>query len=95
MTRKPVKRKPANPVTDDTMLVPYGALVTAKTEIHQNIDGEWVTPPRKNFYRACCDCGLTHREEYRVHKGKVQYRVWRDKAETRAERLRTKKGPRR
>lgn len=61
--------------------------------IKQNVDGKWQTPPRKNFYRACCDCGLVHREEYRVRNGLVQYRVFRDRAETRAERRRTGKRP--
>jgi len=69
--------------------------MTIKRNISQTYDGVWRTPPRKNFYRACCDCGLIHREEYRVRKGKIQYRVWRDKAETRLERRRTGKGPKR
>jgi hypothetical protein len=63
-----------------------------KRDISQTYDGEWRTPPRKEFFRACCDCGLVHREEYRVRDGKVQYRVWRDKAETKLERRRTGKG---
>lgn len=64
-------------------------------DISQTYDGRWRTPPRKNFYRACCDCGLVHREEYRVRNGKIQYRVWRDRDETRIERRRAGKGPRR
>jgi hypothetical protein len=62
-------------------------------DIQQTIDGEWMTPTETEFYRACCDCGLTHREEYRVHEGKVQYRVWRDREETAKERERTGKIP--
>lgn len=63
-----------------------------KYDISQTIDGKWRTPPRnRHFYRACCDCGLVHREEYRVRNGKVQYRVWRDPEETKAERRRTGK----
>lgn len=57
-----------------------------KYDISQTIDGQWRTPTRKNFYRACCDCGLVHREEYRVRNGRVQYRVWRDEMETGRER---------
>jgi hypothetical protein len=68
--------------------------MTERTAISQTYDGEWRTPPRKNFYRACCDCGLVHREEYRVKDGDIQYRVWRDKAETKRERRITGKGPR-
>lgn len=62
--------------------------MAARYDISQTIDGEWRTPPRKRFYRACCDCGLVHREEYRVRNGKVQYRVWRDVEETALERER-------
>jgi len=61
-------------------------------EVVQLYDGEWNIIPRKNFYRACCDCGLVHREEHRVRKGKIEYRVWGDKAATRAERRATGKG---
>lgn len=57
-------------------------------DISQNYDGVWRAIPPKNFYRACCDCGLVHREEYRVKNGKVEYRVWRDKKETKRERRR-------
>ena len=62
-------------------------------DISQTIDGEWQTPTQENFYRACCDCGLVHKEEYRVHDGRIQYRVWRDKEETDLERCRTGRGP--
>lgn len=60
--------------------------------ISQTIDGEWRTPPLEYFYRACCDCGLVHKEEYRIQDGRVQYRVTRDREETRLERARTGKG---
>lgn len=62
--------------------------MASEYNIIQTYDGKWMTPTRKNFYRSCCDCGLVHREEYRVRNGKVQYRVWRDRAETRKERKR-------
>lgn len=40
-------------------------------------DGEWVQPKRKGYRFACCDCGLIHRFEFRVHDGKIEFRAWR------------------
>ena len=56
------------------------------TEIKQVEDGKWMTPPRKRFYRSCCDCGLVHGEQYRIRNGALQFRVWRDQEETEIER---------
>jgi len=44
-------------------------------------DGEWVAP-QKNYRMACCDCGLVHKFEFRVVKGKIQFRAWRDEKST-------------
>lgn len=67
----------------------------AKYDFIQTYDGEWNTPPTRVYYRACCDCGLVHKEQYRLKGGKLQYRVWRDKDETQKERRRTGKGKKR
>ena len=40
-------------------------------------DGEWVQPKRKGYRLACCDCGLIHRMEFRLFRGRVQFRAWR------------------
>lgn len=38
--------------------------------------GEWVQP--LDTYRfACCDCGLVHQVEFRIHEGRIQFRMWR------------------
>jgi len=34
----------------------------------QRFDGEWVDVSGGSFLRVCCDCGLVHREEYRIVK---------------------------
>lgn len=39
--------------------------------------GEWIQPRPYHYRLACCDCGLTHYLDFRVRKGKVQYRIWR------------------
>lgn len=33
---------------------------------------------RNISYTVCCDCGLTHLEEYTPRKGYIRVRVWRD-----------------
>jgi hypothetical protein len=43
---------------------------------------EWVQPIRKNYKLACCDCGLVHQMDFRVYRGRVQFRVRRDNRAT-------------
>jgi hypothetical protein len=38
------------------------------------------------LYTVCCDCGLTHLEEFTPRKGYIKVRVWRDEARTKAQR---------
>jgi len=45
-------------------------------------DGEWVQPVRRGYKLACCDCGLVHTLDFRVHKGRVQFRAWRNNRST-------------
>lgn len=46
------------------------------------LDGEPITLDLQNTDvtapMVCCDCGLTHNIWYRLHKGKLTMRVWRD-----------------
>lgn len=39
--------------------------------------GEWIQPVRKGYKLACCDCGLVHTLDFRVSKGRIQFRVFR------------------
>ncbi len=48
--------------------------------------GEWVQPIAKGYSMGCCDCGLVHRMDVRVYKGRVQFRVWRDEPATKKQR---------
>lgn len=44
----------------------------------QQKDGEWVEMKNmKRYYMKCCDCGLSHRMEFRMIKDKLQFRAWR------------------
>lgn len=40
-------------------------------------EGEWVQPIRKGYKLACCDCGLVHTMDFRIHKGRAQFRAFR------------------
>ncbi len=58
---------------------------------HQGYDGEWIQPKRKNYYMQCCDCGLSHRIDFKLIKDKlgrarIQYRAFRIKSRKKKER---------
>ena len=46
-------------------------------------NGEWIQPRRKSYYMQCCDCGLTHRLNFRLlSRGrgrgyKIQFQAFR------------------
>lgn len=44
--------------------------------------GQWVQPQRKGYKMSCCDCGLVHTVDFRVFKGRVQLRAWRNERST-------------
>lgn len=48
--------------------------------------GEWVQPIRRGYRLMCCDCGLVHTMDFRVLKGRVQFRVFRNNRATAAAR---------
>ena len=39
--------------------------------------GEWVQPITEGYRMACCDCGLVHLMDFRIHEGKIQFRAFR------------------
>jgi hypothetical protein len=39
--------------------------------------GEWQQPVRRGYKLACCDCGLVHKMDFRVHCGRAQFRAFR------------------
>jgi hypothetical protein len=38
--------------------------------------GEWIQPRRRGYRLACCDCGLVHTMDFRVFRGRPQFRVF-------------------
>lgn len=54
---------------------------------------EWVQPIRQGYRMSCCDCGLVHEMEFRIRKGRAQFRARRHVRATSAMRAwRRKKG---
>lgn len=50
---------------------------------HQQTDGEWVQlKSMKGYKLGCCDCGLIHTLDFRIVKGKIQFRAFRDNRAT-------------
>ncbi len=45
-------------------------------------DGEWIQPVRKGYRMACCDCGLVHTLNFRIHKGRIQFQAERNNRST-------------
>lgn len=49
----------------------------------QVYDGDWVEPtPQRGHRMKCCDCGLIHRMNFRVKKGRIQFQAFRDNRAT-------------
>ena len=42
----------------------------------------WVSPVRGRIRIICCDCGLTHDHQFRVHEGKIEWRSKRNRRST-------------
>ena len=52
----------------------------------------WVQPVMKGYLLACCDCGLVHRLDFRIHNGRIQFRAQRAPVYTRRERAKKNDG---
>lgn len=57
-----------------------------KLKYDQVYNGESFEVP-KEWYIACCDCGLVHRLKFKIiNKKTLKVRVWREPVHTRARR---------
>lgn len=43
---------------------------------------DWIQPIRRGYKMACCDCALVHNLDFRVKKGRAQFRVSRNNRST-------------
>jgi hypothetical protein len=50
-------------------------------ETHQIESGEWIQPIEEGYRMICCDCGLVHLMNFRIHEGHIQFRAFRERAE--------------
>jgi hypothetical protein len=48
--------------------------------IYEEVENEWEDC--EDHLLACCDCGLVHNVEFRVHGGKTQWKVERNDPST-------------
>lgn len=47
---------------------------------------QWIQPVKRGYLMACCDCGLVHRMDFRIHEGSVEFRAQRAPVYTRQQR---------
>ena len=48
----------------------------------QTAAGEWIQPIKRGYKPRCCDCGLVHKVDFRIHNGRIQFRAFRDNRST-------------
>ena len=46
--------------------------------------GEWIEIVLRNFRLRCCDCDLVHKMDFKIKKGKIWMRTFRDQRATAA-----------
>jgi hypothetical protein len=49
---------------------------------YKELPDGWITPIHKNFKAICCDCSLVHDMDFRICKGKIQFKVRRNNYST-------------
>lgn len=47
---------------------------------------QWERPVHRGYYLSCCECGLSHRINFRVVEGKVEFQVFQAPRATAANR---------
>jgi hypothetical protein len=50
----------------------------------------WIQPIERGYLMACCDCGLVHEMDFRVDRGRAQFRARRRNGYTKRQRAKTK-----
>jgi len=43
---------------------------------------KWIQPIRRGYKFCCCDCGLVHKIDFRIKKGRIQFRAFRNNRAT-------------
>jgi hypothetical protein len=63
---------------------------TKRARYHHASDGELVRVTKGGFKEQCCSCGHTHRTEFRIVDGKLEFRAVTDNRATAAARRKFK-----
>lgn len=45
-------------------------------QFERPMPGDWIRPVPRGYKAACCDCGLVHKIDFRVHEGRAEFRVF-------------------
>lgn len=48
--------------------------------------GEWVQPIKRGYKLSCSECGMVNKMDFRIHEGRVQFRLHAARRETAARR---------
>ncbi len=55
-------------------------------------DGEWLQVKMRGQLDQCCDCGLVHKQNYRIRDGKIEVQVFRHGPATGGARRHSRRG---
>jgi hypothetical protein len=63
--------------------------MTKRSDYYHVTDGEWIQVPKRGYKEQCCDCGLTHKMNFKVDdKGQIHIQTFRDGRATNGARTR-------
>lgn len=66
--------------------------MSRKENYYHVTDGEWLQVRMRGQLEQCCDCGLVHKQNYRIRDGKIQVQVFRNGPATGGARSKAKRG---
>jgi hypothetical protein len=54
-----------------------GKVGSRMTRYYKQKDGEWVKPTMRGYLIKCCQCGSTHRLDFKIQGKRLVYRATR------------------
>lgn len=49
---------------------------------YKDVGDDWISPIYRCYTLICCDCGLTHKIDFRIKNGKIQIKIKRNNIST-------------
>lgn len=49
---------------------------------YKDVGDDWISPIYRDYTIICCDCGLTHKIDFRIKNKTIQFRVKRNNYST-------------